>query len=306
MTASVAVLVAALVAASGHAFTPTPLRAVAPHSRPQGCRRGDRPRWTIGMAVDRGSRAPPPPRGPTLPMNDMITADPLRVVVAAPGGEQDEMLGVISRAEAMAKAEGMGMDLVMISEKSDPPVCKIVDYGKLKYQMERKKKDTMKKAKGNELKEVKMSYKIDTHDYEVRQRAAAKFLKGGSRVKAVIQFKGREQQYISLGEKLLEKLAGDCAGLATADKSKREGNRLIMFLNPVQTQKMQAGASGPKTGGKNKKKKGGEAEVEVAATAGEGEAPEATEGTEEVAAADGGTDDATDDTTEVKAEAAEA
>lgn len=205
-------------------------------------------------------------------MNDQIKAEQLRVVVAMPGGEQDEMLGVISRAEAMKKAEEMGMDLVMISEKSDPPVCKIVDYGKLRYQMERKKKDTMKKAKGNELKEVKMSYKIDTHDYEVRQRNAAKFLKGGSRVKCVIQFKGREQQYISLGEKLLERMATDCSGLATADKSKREGNRLIMFLNPVPQTKT---APPPKAA------KGGKKGTQAAKP----EAPESPESTDEKAEA---------------------
>merc|ERR1719327_2531652 len=104
------------------------------------------------------------------------------------------MLGVISLAEARAKAKELEKDLVMISPKSDPPVCKIVDYGKLKYQMDRKKKDNLKKTKVNELKEVKMSYKIETHDYQVRQKSAMKFLGAGSRVKAVIQFRGREQQ----------------------------------------------------------------------------------------------------------------
>lgn len=100
--------------------------------------------------------------------------------------------------------------------------------------MERKKKENIKKTKTNEVKEVKMSYKIDTHDYAVRKRAAVKFLESGSRVKAVIQFRGREQQHMDLGDDLLKKLAADCAELANADRPKREGNRLIMFINPKQ------------------------------------------------------------------------
>ena len=195
------------------------------------------------MAVDRGSRAPPQRSNePVLPMNEKIKADPLRVIISKGGDEGDELLGVISLAEAREKAKELSKDLVMISPKSDPPVCKIVDYGKLKYQMDRKKKDNLKKTKVNELKEVKMSYKIDTHDYQVRQRPAETFLKLGSRVKAVVQFRGREQQYMNLGTDLLNKLAVDVADIGNGEKPKREGNRMIMFINPIQEKLIKSGA----------------------------------------------------------------
>uniref|UniRef100_A0A7S2H9R6 Translation initiation factor IF-3 n=1 Tax=Octactis speculum TaxID=3111310 RepID=A0A7S2H9R6_9STRA len=186
----------------------------------------------LTMATDRGSRAPPQREKRTMLMNDEIKQSPIRVVLAnAAGG--DEMLGVMTNTEAMEKANEANLDLVLISPGSDPPVCKIVDYGKLKYQMERKKKDNLKKTKVNEMKEVKMSYKIDTHDYMVRQKAAIKFLKSGSRVKAVVQFRGREQQHINLGQELLKKLSEDCKEFATSDRPRREGNRVVMFINPV-------------------------------------------------------------------------
>lgn len=174
-------------------------------------------------------------------MNEFIKVPEIRVVLASknPAESGDEMLGIMNTAEALAKARDLNLDLVMISDKSDPPVCKIVDYGKLRYQQERKKKENLKKTKNNELKEVKMSYKIDKHDYQVRQRAALKFLSSGSRVKVVIQFRGREQQHIDLGTELLKKISEDCGELCSSDKPKREGNRLIMFMNPKENIKKQ-------------------------------------------------------------------
>ena len=143
-----------------------------------------------------------------------------------------------------------------IAEKSDPPVCKIVDYGKMRYEQERKKKDQKKKAKTNEIKEVKMSYKIGEGDYQVRRRAATKFIKNGNRVKLAIQrgrraasffssffrarrvfarrFRGREQQHISLGDELIEKfinhLTEDGANIAKT-KTVREGRDLTTILS---------------------------------------------------------------------------
>ena len=155
-------------------------------------------------------------------MNEMISAEKVRVVLAVPG-ESDEMVGIMDREEALAKAREKELDLVMISDKSDPPVCKIVDFGKLRYELERKKKENSKKTKTNDIKEVKMSYKIDTHDYDVRKRAAIKFLQGGHRVKAVVQFRGREQQHMDLGGDLLQKLATDCEEVGSAGgRPKRE------------------------------------------------------------------------------------
>ncbi len=96
-------------------------------------------------------------------------------------------------------ADEQNLDLVMINENGDPPVCKIIDYGKYQYAMEKKKKENAKKQSKSEIKEVKMSYKIDEHDFQVRMRNVKKFLGTGDRVKVVVQFKGREMQHKDLG-----------------------------------------------------------------------------------------------------------
>jgi len=165
-------------------------------------------------------------------MNDEIRAPMLRVMIDR-GDQPDEVLGIITREEALAKAREEGVDLVVIAEKSDPPVCKIVNYGKLKYAKEKKKKEQMKKARSNEIKEVKMSYKIGEADYQVRRRAATKFITGGMRVKVVVQFKGREQQHMNLGNELIDRflddLASDGAQVAKT-KTVREGRDLTTIL----------------------------------------------------------------------------
>ena len=125
---------------------------------------------------DRKPQAPPPP------INQYIKADRVRLI--APGNEtgDDIMLGIFKLSDALLEAEKFGVDLVMINDKGDPPVCKIIDYGKYKYAMEKKKKENMKKQVNVDIKEVKMSYKIDQHDFEVRMRAVRKFLGDGDKV----------------------------------------------------------------------------------------------------------------------------
>ena len=134
----------------------------------------------------------------------------------------------------LKRAREEGVDLVMIAEKSDPPVCKIVDYGKLRYQKDKKKKEQAKKAKTNEIKEVKMSYKIGEGDYDVRKKRADKFIKNGNRVKLSIQFRGREQQHMSLGDDLIARFIDDLeeAGANIAKtKTIREGRDLTTILS---------------------------------------------------------------------------
>ena len=118
------------------------------------------------------------------PINENIRADPVRVIAPKVGGArgEEEMLGIYPLDEALMKAEAMELDLVMINEKGDPPVCKIIDYGKYKYSLARKKRENVKKQVKGGLKEVKMSYKIDIHDFNVRVRAAKKFISDGDRV----------------------------------------------------------------------------------------------------------------------------
>lgn len=165
------------------------------------------------------------------PMNEEITAAEVRCSISKPDG--DVQLGVISVSEALAKARELDVDLVMIAENAEPPVCKIVDYGKLRYVQEKKKKDAKKGQRQSEVKEVKMSYKIEEHDYQVRLRNAQKFIGQGNRVKVVVQFRGREQQHMDLGHDLMQKLIEDCGSSVVTDgRPKREGNRLTLVLNP--------------------------------------------------------------------------
>merc|ERR1712032_867457 len=126
-----------------------------------------------------------------------------------------------------------GLDLILVNPNSDPPVCKIVDYSKYRYIKEKKKKELKKNSKATEVKEIKMSYKIDVHDYEVRKKNALKFLNQGNRVKCSVQFRGRELSHDKLGYELLDKLAADMEGVCVREgRPKREGRILSMFVTP--------------------------------------------------------------------------
>jgi translation initiation factor IF-3 len=127
---------------------------------------------------NRGSR----PSAVPPPINQYIRADRVRLI--APGNDTGDeiMLGIFSLSDALLEADKFQMDLVMINENGDPPVCKIIDYGKYKYSLEKKKKENLKKQVNVDIKEVKMSYKIDQHDFDVRMRAVRKFLGEGDKV----------------------------------------------------------------------------------------------------------------------------
>ena len=197
-------------------------------------------------------------------MNQEITAPELRVVTPNPGGK-DEALGIMSRAEALQRAEEMGgLDLILVNNKSDPPVCKIVDYSKYRYAQEKKAKEIKKNSKASELKEVKMSYKIDVHDYQVRKKNAAKFLKQGNRVKCTVMFRGREVQHDNLGYDLLDKLSVELEDLAQREgKAKREGRNLSLMLSP-RPDVMKAISDGRRAEEKAKKKRKAQAKAQEA------------------------------------------
>jgi len=189
-------------------------------------------------AIRRGGRGP---RGPVRkpaeyrpPMNEEIQQNELRVNVSTKDGK-DESLGILTKAEALAKAKELGgLDLILINENSDPPVCKIVDYSKYRYAQEKKRKEKAKNSKATEIKEVKMSYKIGEHDYDVRLKAATKFIKQGNRVKATVQFRGREIQHDKLGFDLLDRLADDLDGMANMEgRPRREGKSIGAILSPT-------------------------------------------------------------------------
>ena len=164
-------------------------------------------------------------------INDRINYPQLRVV-----DSDGAQLGVISREEALDVARDRELDLVLVSEKADPPVCRIMDYGKFKFEQEKKAKEAKKKSHQTEVKEVKMRYKIDQHDYDVRIGQAQRFLKAGDKVKCTVIFRGREIQHTALAETLLRRMAKDLEEKAEIQQApKREGRNMIMFLTPRKT-----------------------------------------------------------------------
>lgn len=148
-------------------------------------------------------------------------------------GSSGSQLGIYSSKEALRLAQAEGLDLVMISDRSNPPVCRIIDYGKYKFAQEKKAKEIRKKQHNANVKEVKMRYKIDKHDYKVRINQALRFLGAGDKVKATITFKGREIQHTDLAVELLNRMAEDLRALADIQQApSKDGKQLIMILSP--------------------------------------------------------------------------
>ena len=141
--------------------------------------------------------------------------------------------GVVSPATAMEMAEEVGLDLVEISPGANPPVCKIMDFGKYKYEQQKKAAEAKKKQKIIEIKEVKFRPNIDTHDYDVKMRSVNKFLGDGDKVKVTLRFRGREMAHQERGRELLEKIAGDIEEIAKIEAMpKMEGRQMIMVVAP--------------------------------------------------------------------------
>ena len=160
--------------------------------------------------------------------NEQITASEVRVISST--GAQ---LGIISIREALNYAEDEGYDLVEVSPDAKPPVCKIIDYGKLKYKEQKSKKEAKKKQKTIEVKEIKMRPGIDTHDYQVKVKALKKFISGGNKVKVSMRFRGREMEHQNLGLDLLKKLTEEVSEYAKVEvPPKSEGKQIMMILVP--------------------------------------------------------------------------
>ncbi len=148
--------------------------------------------------------------------------------------DQDgENAGVVSPATAMEMAEEVGLDLVEISPGANPPVCKIMDFGKYKYEQQKKAAEAKKKQKIIEIKEVKFRPNIDTHDYDVKMRSVTKFLGEGDKVKVTLRFRGREMAHQERGRELLTKIAGDIEEIGKIEAMpKMEGRQMIMVVAP--------------------------------------------------------------------------
>jgi translation initiation factor IF-3 len=147
--------------------------------------------------------------------------------------ENGTQLGVIPTEDALAMARQRGLDLIEVSPTAVPPVCRISDYGRLKYEQSKKDKDARKKQSNRELKEVKLRPKIETHDYETKARMAERLLVDGGKVKVTIMFRGREITYSNFGRRLLDRMAADMATIATVEREPRlEGRNMFMILAP--------------------------------------------------------------------------
>ena len=153
------------------------------------------------------------------------------VVRVVDGGEQ---LGIISVAKAKEIAYDKGLDLVLMSPNSDPPVCRIMDYGKFCYEREKKEKEAKRKQQTVEIKEVQLSCRIDTHDFETMSKRAIGFLSGGNKVKVVLRFKGREMAHQQIGRDVLARFEDCCREYGSVDKRPTlEGRQMTMMINPI-------------------------------------------------------------------------
>ena len=151
-------------------------------------------------------------------------------------GPDGAQLGIVSAREAMAKAQEAGLDLVKIAPQAKPPVCKILDYGKYRFEQQKKEKEAKKNQKVVEIKEIRLSLNIDTNDFNTKVNQAAKFLQQGHKVKVSIRFRGREMAHTSLGIDVEQRFAQALEGKAVVDKQpKLEGRSMMMFLSPSPT-----------------------------------------------------------------------
>ncbi|HKQ94565.1 MAG TPA: translation initiation factor IF-3 [Aestuariivirgaceae bacterium] len=161
-------------------------------------------------------------------MNDRIDAREILLI-----DEKGQKVGVMSPKQALAMAEQAGLDLVEISPGTQPPVCKILDYGKYKYQAQKKANEARKKQKVIEIKEIKIRPNIDTHDYSVKMKAIRRFFEEGDKVKVTLRFRGREMAHQELGFELLQQVKTDTAEIAKVESEPRfEGRQVVMVLAP--------------------------------------------------------------------------
>jgi len=170
--------------------------------------------------------APPTRDGPRV--NEEIRVPQVRLI-----DEEGEMQGVMTAREAQSRAFAVGLDLVEISPNAEPPVCKILDYGKFKYEQQKKKNEAKKKQKIVEIKEVKVRPNIDENDYQVKLRAMKGFIEEGDKVKVTLRFRGREMAHQDIGVRVLERIRGDLEAATKVEQMPRmEMRQMVMVLSP--------------------------------------------------------------------------
>ena len=180
-------------------------------------------------AIARRPHNAPPQRDTGPRVNDRIRSDQVRLI-----GAEGENLGVVTPARAMDLAAEVDLDLVEISPNADPPVCKIMDFGKYKYEQQKRESEARKKQKTIDIKEVKMRPGTDDHDFDRKVKDAVKFLEKGDKVKVTLRFRGREMAHQNLGREMLEKVADSVEGIGKIESMpKMEGRQMVMMINPV-------------------------------------------------------------------------
>jgi translation initiation factor IF-3 len=152
-------------------------------------------------------------------------------------GADGEQIGVVSTQDALKQARDLDLDLVEVAPQADPPVCRIMDYGKYKYERDIRQKEARKKQSRVEVKEIKFRPKIDRHDYETKKGHVERFLKAGAKVKITIMFRGREMAHTDLGRKILDQLITELGDTIVVDSMpKQEGRNMIMVIGPTKKQ----------------------------------------------------------------------
>ncbi|MEM0946810.1 MAG: translation initiation factor IF-3 [Pseudomonadota bacterium] len=171
-----------------------------------------------------------PPQRDTGPrVNDRIRASEIRLI-----GADGENVGLVTPERGLQLAEDAGLDLVEISPNATPPVCKIMDFGKFKYETQKREAEARKKQKTIEVKEVKFRPNTDTHDYDVKMRNVVRFLENGDKVKVTLRFRGREMAHQELGRDLLHRVAADIEELGKVENMpKMEGRQMVMMIGPA-------------------------------------------------------------------------
>ena len=162
-----------------------------------------------------------------LPINGQIKAKEVQLI-----SDEGEKLGVISLQEALEKAEDKKLDLVLVAPNVNPPVCKIMNYGKYKFEQAKKEKEAKKKQKVLEIKEIRITPNIEEHDFGFKSKNARKFLEDGNKVKITVRFKGREVNNVKLGENVLEKFIQELEDVSVVEKKpKLEGRNMFIMLS---------------------------------------------------------------------------
>ncbi|WP_331711068.1 translation initiation factor IF-3 [Sulfitobacter sp. HI0054] len=181
------------------------------------------------ITIARRPHNAPPQRDTGPRVNDKIRAPEIRLI-----GADGENVGVVTPQRAMEMADDAGLDLVEISPNAKPPVCKIMDFGKFKYEQQKRESEARKKQKIIEIKEVKFRPNTDKNDYDVKMRNVFKFLEGGDKVKVTLRFRGREMAHQNLGRELLERVAADTKEIGRVENfPKMEGRQMVMVIGPL-------------------------------------------------------------------------